>query len=375
MTLSDNMRLYDIATRQALYVEGVKVQQAQELEQNLFALSDEFKKIFSRVKYSNLDALTKAELNRLVAELRYSQLKVYTQYTNGLIQQLQDFMAVNLEVSRRIYASANFELDNEPTTVFTDDEAIAHIEEQEGRSGIVPLFGMGAVTGDGGRLWSAIVNTPLPANGVFLIAFIKAFQTSAIASVEQKIRMAWANKWSVDETIAAIVGTGGTGRPPVGQGTSSQLDRINVQGQAVIDTVIAHVQTSTAAAVQSALYEWYGWYSVMDNRTTPICISRNLKRYRYGYGPIPPAHIRCRSHIAPIVGTTDVPEEMLFHWLTRQPKQVQNDMLGKDVATKLRNGEISRKDLSSIYGVKPLTLDQYKDKIELILSRRSGAAP
>lgn len=368
MALSDSMRLYDIATRQALYVEGVKVANAQEFEQVLFDLREVFKKIFSRIKYTNLDALTKAELTRLVAELRSSQMRVYTQYTTKLIQQLQDFMAVDLDVSRIAYSSSHFEFDNEPQqTIFDEDEAIAHIEEQEGQSGIVPIFGMAAVTGDGGRLWSSIINTPMPANGVFLLAFVAAFRTSAIASIEQKVRMAWANKWAVDETVAALLGTGGTSAANVGQ--SGQFDRISTQSKAVIDTAFSHVHAATAAAVQSSLYEWYGWYSVMDNRTTPICISRNLKRYRYGYGPVPPAHIRCRSHIAPIVGTKDVPEEMLFHWITRQPKQVQNDMLGKDVATKLRNGEINSKDLSSIYGVKPLTLQQYRDKVKLILSR------
>lgn len=368
--LSDSSRLYDIATRQAIYAEGVQIGDGAAFTQDLFELREELKKLLLRLNYQNMDGLTKAELNKLIVELRNTQLRVYNKYTSGVIQLLQDFMAVDLTVSRRVYASAHFELDDEPDVMFDDDEAITHIEDEGNGPGIAPIFGMAAITGDGSRLWSSILNTPLPANGLFLLAFIKGFPVSAMASVESTIRMAWANKWSVAETVAALVGEGGTGRR---QGTSSQFDRIVVQSRAVVSTAMAHVHAAATAAVQSGLYEWYGWYSVMDNRTTPICISRNLKRYRFGKGPLPPAHVRCRSHVAPIVGD-DVPEEMMYEWLRRQPKQVQNDMLGKDVAQKLRDGLINKKDLSSVYGIKPLTLQEYADKVALILSRANGVS-
>ena len=107
----------------------------------------------------------------------------------------------------------------------------------------------------------------------------------------------------------------------------------------------------------------------MDGKTTEICISRNRKRYRFGQGPIPPAHIRCRSHIAPIVGMDDIAAESFYTWAIRQPADVQNDILGEDVADELRNGNLKQSDLPKFEARQPLTLDEFRRKINEILSR------
>ena len=73
MGIVDNRRLYDIATRHQIYIEGVKVQMAREFNFVLAELRLELNKLLRRVKYKTLDGLTKAELNRLVVSLRDSQ--------------------------------------------------------------------------------------------------------------------------------------------------------------------------------------------------------------------------------------------------------------------------------------------------------------
>ena len=374
MALADNQRLYDIATRQQVYIEGVKVQYAREFNFVLAELRIELNRLLNRVKYKTLDGLTKAELNRLVLSLRESQSRIYSKYTQQLIKQLKDFMAVNLEMNRRAYSLAHAEMnmedgemnmeDGETTPKApTDAQAIEYIKQQNESSNIIPLFGIASVTGNNDRLWSAVTNAPIPANGLYLLPFVKTFATSAQAGVENTIRKAWANGWTLQETIAELTGEDNK------QGTSSQLQRIGVQANAVVATAVQHTAAIVGAGVISALFGWYMWHSVMDGKTTEICISRNRKRYRFGQGPIPPAHIRCRSHIAPIVGMDDIAAETFYTWAVRQPADVQDDILGEDVADEMRSGKLKEKDLPKFEARQPLTLDEFRRKINEILSR------
>lgn len=358
--LYENQRLYDIATRHQVYIEGVKVQMAREFNFVLAELRLELNKLLRRIKYKTLDGLTKAELNRLVVSLRDSQSKVYNAYTQQILKQLKDFMAADLEVSRRAYVQNVLQDDSK--SVITDERAVKFLEEENNQTSAIPLFGLAAITGNNDRLWSAVTNAPIPANGIYLVPFIKTFSTSAQAGVENIIRKAWANGWTLEETISAITGEDAK------QGTSSQLQRVGVQASAVLATAVQHVSAIVGAGVVSALFGWYMWHSVMDSRTTEICSSRNRRRYRYGAGPIPPAHIRCRSHIAPIVGNDDIAAETFYTWAVRQPENVQDDILGEANAEALRNGSLKEKDLER-YEPRPLTLDAFRRKINEILSR------
>ena len=367
MALSDNKRLYDIAVRQQVYVEGVKVQFAREFNFVLAELRLELNRILSRVKYKTLDGLTKAELNKLVLSLRESQSRIYSKYTQQLIKQLKDFMAVDLEMNRRAYSLAHAEMnmgDGETTpNVPTDAQAIAYIKQQNESSNIIPLFGIASVTGNNDRLWSAVTNAPIPANGLYLLPFVKTFATSAQAGVENTIRKAWSNGWTLQETIAELTGEDAK------QGTSSQLQRVGVQAGAVTATALQHVAAVVGAGAISALFGWYIWLSVMDNKTSEICTSRNRKRYRFGQGPIPPAHIRCRSHIAPIVGIDDIAAETFYTWAVRQPANIQDDILGEANGESLRNGSLKEKDLSKYEATRPLTLEEFRRKIIEVISR------
>ncbi len=360
MALADNKRLYDIATRQQVYIEGVKVQYAREFNFALAELRLELNRLLSRVKYKTLDGLTKAELNKLVVTLRASQSKIYNAYTQQIIKQLKGFMAADLEINRRAYVHSKLE---EDAPIPSDEEAVKYLQEENNQTNVFPLFGLAAITGNNDRLWSAVTNAPIPANGLYLLPFVKTFTTSAQAGVENTIRKAWANGWTIEETLRELTGEDNK------QGTSSQLQRIGVQANAVIATAVQHTASVVGAGVISALFGWYMWHSVMDGKTTEICISRNRKRYRFGQGPIPPAHIRCRSHIAPIVGMDDIAAETFYTWAVRQPADVQDDILGESQADEMRSGKLKEKDLPKFEARQPLTLEEFRRKIKEILSR------
>lgn len=368
MALSDNKRLYDIATRLAVYTEGVKVQQARQFNFVLRDISEALKKLLGRVRYRTLDGLSKAQLNKLIVELRQSQSKIYSEYTTTLIDQLKEFMAADLEMNRRAWVTAYIETDDEPPAeeIVSDEEAIAFLLTNPSKDAS-PLFGIAAIVGASklnDRLWSAVTNTPLPANGLYLLPFVKTFSASAQASVENTIRKAWANRWTVEETLVELMGDGKTV-----QGTPSQLSRVGQQATSVIHTATAHVAAIIGAGVASAVFGRYAWYSVMDGRTTEICKSRNRKIYRYGHGPLPPAHIRCRSHVAPVMNASDLADETFYTWLLRQPLEVQNDILGEEGGEAMRDGRLQAKDIPKYEADTPLSYAEFKRKIIEVLQR------
>lgn len=366
MALSDNKRLLDLATRQQIYVEGVKAQFGREFNFVLAQLRDDLKKLLGRVKYKTLDGMSKAELNAFVISLRKSQSVVYSNYTTQILEQLREFMTVDLEVSRRVIATSFVELNDDAPNAkpLSDSTSSILLQEQSNEANIFPLYGIAAITSNSDKLWSSVINAPIPANGFYLTPFVKGFAVSAQASVENIIRKAWANGWTIDETLTAITGEDNK------QGASSQLQKIGQQAAAVIGTAVQHTSQIVYGAVASAAYARYQWLSVMDSHTSNICIDRNGQIYIFGRGPLPPGHILCRSHIAGvIVGNDDNEPETLYTFLRRQPQVVLADLFGSSSADEIQSDKFKAKDSSRFTSAQPLTLAEFRSKVAAILSR------
>jgi hypothetical protein len=111
--------------------------------------------------------------------------------------------------------------------------------------------------------------------------------------------------------------------------------------------------------------------SIIDSRTSIVCLGRNGLRYRSappheGIGhSIPylggvPYHNSCRSSILSVfVGGGAVRQETLTAWLHRQGAAVQEDLLGPGRARLFRAGTLrSTRDLLDAVTGRPLTLDE-----------------
>lgn len=372
MTKRDNERLFDITTRLALFVEGIKLWQMAEFNAVLAAVDEELRRLLGRVEVKTMDGLSKAELNRLLLSLRRAQSQVYTAYTAKLIGSLEQFMRVRLDVGAIAYASAKFSfLANPGDEPFTQDtfttlseaKAYAFIESQSEKETFAPLFGLGAILGGGAGLWSTIKNAPIPANGSLLLPFVQTFARSAQASVENTVRKAYANRQSVAETLAEISGK------RTAQGNSTQFAKIKAQADAVIETAFAHVDQISSQAIVSALFARYQWLSVIDGSTTTVCRERDEKIFRYGQGPVPPAHYKCRSITVPLASLFgDFKPPTLYAWLKRQPHSVLVDIVGKTVADLFKSGDMTAKEFGRLTIGSPSPINQFKSKLALILS-------
>lgn len=359
MAIVNNQRLYDIAVRHQSFVEGVKAQYANEFNDFLARLQVELNRVLVRVKFKTLDGMTKAELRNFVLALRKSQSQAYNGYTPKIIKQLNDFMRADLSLTRRIYVSEN---DDSQDQILSDDDAIEYLSDESNKFLFIPIFGRkNIISKDGDGLWGVIRNEPIPANGLLIEEMIKDFTEGAQKSVELEIKKGYANGEALDDIKSNLF-------KESSQGTSSVFARIKKQADTILDTSVQHVTSIVSAGVQSAIYKEYVWKSVLDSRTSDICITRSGKVYKFGSGVLPPAHYRCRSSIVPLSGGDDVEESNIYEWARTQPKNVQRAIFGEEITKKINDKNLTDKDLPKYRGT-PLTLDEFDGKINEILQR------
>lgn len=348
MTTDRNKRLFDISTRHSIYVEGVKLNLFLEFEKFVAELSKQIQILLGRLKIRKLGDLTKAQLNVLLVKLKQSQASVFDPFRDALVSFLERFSAIELQMYRRQYAT----LLNGPK-IETDQAAIAVLLGVLGGKSVKSLMGPKAITGDDARMWANLRTTAMPANGIQMLGFVKGFVSSVSNQIDRIVRQAWANKLSVEDLLQLLTGTPGSNIGGIAPGSSSQMKRIFSQGRSVIDTIVQFVSSTVGGAVGSGFFNRYVWNSILDNATTHVCEFRNGTVYEYGEGPLPPAHIGCRSQATPLFDTGGVPRPGRYgSWLASQPEAVTRDMAG---------GE-------SVFTSKPLSLTRYQSKLSLILT-------
>jgi hypothetical protein len=352
----------------------------------------EFARYLALNRYATIDLFTKGELNDFIRKFTLAQQRFYSIYTDELAKLLQQFLAVDLDIHKEIlqevtaktpteanqvlrtqitegqYANLpiQFQQDYERTEVPGKSDASARIvysltaayQENENASGI---YGVGIVSGtdeSNTRLWATVTNSPVPANGGYMLPMIDQFGTAASASIDATIRKGYANAWTKQQLSDSLLGTDASYSGGV-------LKMFSDRHTALVATILQHVTSEVQGAVASIYFEQYQWVAIMDNKTTVICASRNGVVYVFGEGPLPPAHWFCRSKIVPVQSGTklhDIPKTFA-DWLVTQPDWILNDMLG----TNLKNGSISATSFSNIRTVKPLTLTEFQGKVKYIL--------
>lgn len=89
-------------------------------------------------------------------------------------------------------------------------------------------------------------------------------------------------------------------------------DLVNEEGKTIVKAVnrtllIARTETTRLSALGAQKHfkaggvQQYQWVSTMDSRTSDICQNLHGRVFAIGQGPLPPAHINCRSTIVPVV--------------------------------------------------------------------------
>lgn len=305
--------LYDGLVRHQTLLERLKLGRSNKFNSTLIAIDEELRKQLAFVPYDNLGDLTKRELRKLVASLKKAYSTTFNKYITEFVRWLEAYMSVERDAYSTIFAEMSDLGEEEDLTA----RRVAAVAPKD-------------------RLWASILLAPMGANGLLLKSMLAGLTTVAVLNLTNAVNQAYANKATKSELIEIISGTKSANNK------DGLLSKIYNQNRAVTNTVIQHVATQTNSAVASKFFEQYEWLSVMDDRTTNICRTRDGLRWFYGKGPLPPAHIGCRSDIVPVVDGKPWPVDSYKDWLKKQP--------------------------SAFKAEGPLTLDEFASKKELIIS-------
>lgn len=328
MLTTSPKRITDLTVRTQFYMEGVKAHMYSEVQAELDKLEVELFRIFSQSRFRDLSQVSKSDLNRLIVTLREAQGLVFGTTMQHVVSLIEDFTNASRVFQVRTWGNEAFKATMETTDdkVVSEEDALAALALVHNSLELeTPYYGFAAL-GSASLMWSRVRNSINPGTGMTISQMIGAWSVSSQAMIENVVRRGYANGLTAAQIMDLV---GGTVTPGSLGGFSSvnAVDRIKGQLGAVIDTAAQQATQQVSAGVLSTVSRQYSWLSVMDSKTTPICVSRNGKRYVYGSGPLPPAHYRCRSSIAPIVGGVQGKEQPNFKtWLDEQPAIVRDDI-------------------------------------------------
>jgi hypothetical protein len=273
-----------------------------------------------------------------------------------------DLFETNIDVQKVLLASYEKRKDDY-IPVLTLGSANAYFQSRQDAGDEPPFMGWGALLQKGGYPFaeSRLNAAPNPATGETMRDTTQAVLAGVIVAMQARARRAWANGETPDELISALVGKGVNG-------LVSELDKTVNHINGMIDTVIQQSTMTGNRMVQSAISDRYQWVSVMDGRTTEICRSRNLRVYEYGRGPLPPAHIRCRSHIAPYLSSDPMEDIGFYQWAMTQPMAFMARVYPRTTAESFANGTARAEDHARYSATRPMTLQEYSRSANITLS-------
>jgi hypothetical protein len=333
-----NRRLYDILVKHQIYIEGFKNFQVAKFRKELPKLVKAIKEQFRQSDFKTLDEMTKRELTLFRYGIKKANNEFFDYWNRILLKDLNDFMQVDLQINKAILA--NYE--NLQSEVVLDETqnnlTISNQARKEDDNKIVP-FGW-IFDNEIDKLQTYINNTLISATGSLPLDYLNDLGQNSLDRMEQIINSGYADNIDLSSIENEIIGTKDNNYK------DGILLSIDTAAISTSHTLIQNITSIIGAAVFATAFDRYQWISVMDSRTSDICISRNKNIYYYGKGPLPPAHRRCRSKTIPYFGGS-VPNESFNEWSLQQSNDVQQYVKN---------------------GFSPLSLEDFSSKLESILT-------
>lgn len=318
--LFDNQRLYDIALYNSVMLESVKLYEFNARLVLFRRLKKDLEDVLYKVKYDNLGFMQKKEVNALIKKVQKINEGFYNSVSRDVQKMFESFAARELVAQKKKWSGIALAMDSgEDEKELTEAQANKFIEEQ-GRKGWFPLA---LLIGAGSLFADKLLTTPMNGFGQTLPTVLKKYNELSNKRLEDLVLKAWGSDYTREQMAHEILGD-----PSVKQGKKGALGTMRAQMDAIIDTSIGFAAEQAHAAVTSAVVsEKYIWISVMDGRTSAICIDRNRKIYEVGKGPLPPAHANCRSSTAPYRDNQGTVDNQDFEtWVSKQDSDTQKNI-------------------------------------------------
>lgn len=330
MPTTPKLDILDIIIRHQVYVEFFKNENSESGSDAVDWIMTNLSLFLTKIGKSDFAELTKKELTEFVSYGRKQIARGYGTFNKEMLAKIKAFFLADYSMLKTLLGSV------------TKQSA--------------------AKAPAASKLWAKLLNQPSPGTGEEPKQLLRTFAASAYNGFAKLAKQAFAEKWTFADFIKALTGTKSLNyRDGLAGKWKNQLD-------ATVRTFISTASNFLNYTIGKILFDEYQWVSVLDERTTEICRHRDGNVYRYGNGPIPPAHYRCRSSIVPVIDRS-VPVVPTFgSWILRQPVTVMDDILGTNLAREARRGNASPDDLTSVLRKRKLSLDNFIKKSKLILT-------
>ena len=401
--------LVDIATRHQVYLERFKAGEIKKTDGLFVRLDDDLQRILFKLRQSDLSLLTAVEGAGLVEDIRRGQTEAYTEHLVKLVAILKDFCEFERE----------FELES------INEVTVDEVEPDDN----------GFLT----SLWAYIQARPMSATGKLLSAYLGAWMAHEVTRSSDLVRRAVAEGWTIDRVLSAFRGTKaasysdglfgsakrntattintsiqhasaatragvmentvlrpkGTARQkrPSGGEASNAQDAVETDADGNVTKI---PEKARAAARKAGIgvgtnikLAGYRWISILDSVTSQLCRSLDQQVFKFGKGPLPPAHPNCRSSIIAEMpgkwhkrgpdgrfvkkderraqgpdGVQAVDGTLTYYdWLKDQPSAFQDDALGVTRAELFRKGGLSAAAFARLNlgkNFQPLTLEEMR---------------
>lgn len=348
--------LIDQTTRHAVMLERLKSGEVAKFEP---FLRDIDRSIRKRLSVGNLTEFSRKRLNRLLIAIENDLSAVLKAHSSELMSGLREVASYEAEFEARSLSKV---LVNVEATIPTASQVSAAILS-------APMSVRGA---DGGKL---------------LKSFITDWSDKEIERVTGAIRQGAFEGQTNSQILRAIRGTRAN---KYRDGILAITDR---HAASIIRTSVQHIASTARAETWKAnsnLIKSYQWISTLDGKTTAICQNLDSRVFKVGAGPVPPAHINCRSVTTAVLderfdflkdGATraskggQVSASLTYYdWLKQQPVKFQNSAIGIRRARILRAGGLSSEEFAKLSmgrNFKPITLKEMR-KLEPEAFEKAG---
>lgn len=191
-----------------------------------------------------------------------------------------------------------------------------------------------------------------PFQGRLLREWYSDLSASQKTRLREAVRLGITEGESVDAIVRRIRGT------KAQNFTDGVLDIGRRQAEAVTRTAVNHVSSHARSELfkqNDSVVKEVQWVATLDSRTTPICRSLDGKTFPVDGGRRPPAHVGCRSTVAPVLHSWEsmgvdadelpestrasmngqVPESLTYNdWLRRQVNKGNMDVVREALGEK-----------------------------------------
>lgn len=330
MKLDEAKAVFDFITRHQLYLEGVKNWYARDFVRYVKLMRDKLVSLIRSTSVDRIGELSKRAFMGLLRKLDKATADGLGAWVTEFSTEFRRFVRIDTGVQRAGFAAKSGKDVSAPSIGDVWKEA---------RDGIVPAFG------------STVVERT------------RGIVQNARAAVQRVVKRGYADNLTPDETVAEVIGEdtaqnykGGT------------LAGIVNEGKGIITTAIQAGAAFVGTVMQKIVSGCYIWNSIIDGVTSDICRRRNGEVYRWGEGPVPPAHPHCRSRTAPWPCGEKGEPPTFNKWIRSQPRGLLRDVYGDDVEKLLDNEGDDAANFLKGKLAKALTLDEFELKTSAMVN-------